>query len=111
MLLAGVRNETLAGSLLVKNAELIFVSKGDNAVFRGFMFINSEGRIEQIGRANRPLNCLKADEVLDALGKVVAGFISAIAIFTLSPLRGLRHDENLYGWFGSMEPLSATRYW
>ena len=99
LLLTGVFNETLAGSLLVKNAELITVSKSDNAVFRGFMFINSEGRIEQIGPGEPPAE-LQADEVLDALGKVVApGFISAHSHIYMSPLRGLGHDENLYGWF------------
>ena len=77
LLLTGVFNETLAGSLLVKNAELITVSKSDNAVFRGFMLINPEGRIEQIEPGEPPAE-LQADEVLDALGKVVApGFISA----------------------------------
>ena len=54
LLLTGVFNETLAGSLLVKNAELITVSKSDNAVFRGFMLINSEGRIDQIEPGEPP---------------------------------------------------------
>ena len=54
LLLTGVCNETLAGTLLVKNAELITVSESDNAVFRGFMLINSEGRIDQIEPGEPP---------------------------------------------------------
>ena len=99
LLLAGFTGQASAGSLLVKNAELITVSSRHEPAFRGYMLVNAQGRIESIGVGAAP-DDLQADEVLDVEGKVVApGFISAHSHIYMSPLRGLGHDENLYGWF------------
>ena len=76
------------------------MSKRDNAVLRGFLLIKAEGQIEQIG-PGEPLADLQADELLDALAKVVApSLISAHSRIYTGPPRGLRRDEKLYGWFG-----------
>jgi len=85
--------------LLVKNALLITMEPGQEAPFMGYFTVDEAGRIAELHRGEAPEG-LAAARVLDAEGRLVApGFISAHSHIYMSPLRGLGHDQNLYGWF------------
>lgn len=85
--------------LLVKNATFITMAQGGQAPFQGYMVVDKQGRISAIESGKAPAS-VQASRVLDASGKVIApGFISAHSHIYMSPLRGLGHDQNLYGWF------------
>ncbi|MEM1112494.1 MAG: amidohydrolase family protein [Pseudomonadota bacterium] len=89
----------LANRLLVKDGLFITMAPGQEAVFRGYMLVGADGRITALHQGEAPA-ALKADTVLDAAGSIIApGFISAHSHIYMSPLRGLGHDQNLYGWF------------
>ncbi|MEM0955151.1 MAG: amidohydrolase family protein [Pseudomonadota bacterium] len=88
-----------APKLLVKNAMLITMEPGQEASFMGYFTVGEDGRIEELHQGKAPA-ALKATKVLDAGGRIIApGFISAHSHIYMSPLRGLGHDQNLYGWF------------
>lgn len=84
--------------LLVENATLITVAPGAKP-FAGYLLVDAAGRIAAIGHGTAPEG-VDAIRRIDANGAVVApGFISAHSHIYMSPLRGLGHDQNLYGWF------------
>ena len=86
-------------ALLVKNALLVTMEPGQETPFEGYFTVAADGRIAALHQGEAPA-ALKADTVIDANGKIVApGFISAHSHIYMSPLRGLGHDQNLYGWF------------
>jgi len=88
-----------APKLLVKNALLITMEPGQEAPFMGYFTVEEDGRIGELHQGKAPA-ALKANKVLDAGGRIIApGFISAHSHIYMSPLRGLGHDQNLYGWF------------
>lgn len=90
-----------AVDLLVKNALLIPCDPAGPRSFSGHMTVDAEGRILAIA-AGEPSASVEASaaRVLDVGGKIVApGFISAHSHLYMSPLRGLGHDQTLYGWF------------
>jgi len=92
-------NDVMADSLLVKNATFITMATDDKKPFNGYMLVGDNGLISKIEQGEAPEE-LTADRVLDVQGKVIApGFISAHSHIYMSPLRGLGHDQNLYGWF------------
>lgn len=94
-----------AESLLVTNAHLIPVDPAQPASYLGYMLVDRGGRIAAIGAGEAPAT-LKADRVMDAGGRFVApGFLSAHSHIYMSPLRGLGHDQTLYGWFRAWDRL------
>ncbi|WP_317930058.1 amidohydrolase family protein [Halioxenophilus sp. WMMB6] len=85
-------------ALLVKNATLITVAEDQPDAFLGYMTVADDGRIVAVAAGEPP--AVSAKKVIDLAGAVVApGFISAHSHIYMSPLRGLGHDQNLYGWF------------
>ncbi|MCY4213556.1 MAG: amidohydrolase family protein [Gammaproteobacteria bacterium] len=85
--------------LLVRNALLITMEPGQEAPFEGYFTVDGTGRITELRQGDPPA-ALTANRVIDAAGRIVApGFISAHSHIYMSPLRGLGHDQNLYGWF------------
>ncbi len=87
--------------LLVKNALLITCDPARPSSFSGYMTVSADGRILAVepGAPSAEL-AASAARTLDAAGKIVApGFISAHSHLYMSPLRGLGHDQTLYGWF------------
>jgi cytosine/adenosine deaminase-related metal-dependent hydrolase len=84
--------------LLIHNAMLITVDPEQKDAFLGYMAVGNSGRIARIGEGKAP--DINAEKVIDLKGQIVApGFISAHSHIYMSPLRGLGHDQNLYGWF------------
>ncbi|MEM9621392.1 MAG: amidohydrolase family protein [Pseudomonadota bacterium] len=96
-----VQTEAKGYKLAVHNAHIITMapgSEGEDPLF-GYLLIGQDGRIAQISAGPLPED-LVVQRVIDAAGAVVApGFISAHSHIYMSPLRGLGHDQNLYGWF------------
>jgi len=87
-----------ADTLLVKNGLFITMAPGQEEAFAGYMTVGDDGKITTVAAGEAPAS-LKADRVIDAQGKFVApGFISAHSHLAFSPLRGVGHDETLYGW-------------
>jgi 5-methylthioadenosine/S-adenosylhomocysteine deaminase len=87
--------------LLVKNAQLIPCDPAQPSSFYGYMTVDADGRILAMEAGEPPAELTaSAVRMLDAAGKIVApGFISAHSHLYMSPLRGLGHDQTLYGWF------------
>lgn len=103
LLLIGVATWTQAqeeeAALLLTNATLITMDRERPDAFSGYMLIDAAGRIMSIGPGAAPA-AIEAAETRDMMGRIVApGFISAHSHVYMSPLRGLGHDANLYGWF------------
>ena len=85
--------------LLVENAQLLTMARSMAEPFIGYLLVGADGRIAALG-AGAPPEGTTARRLLDAAGAIVApGFISAHSHIYMSPLRGLGHDVNLYGWF------------
>jgi len=87
--------------LLVKNALLIPCDPKQAASFSGYMTVADDGKILAVepGEPSAEL-AASAARTLDAAGKIIApGFVSAHSHLYMSPLRGLGHDQTLYGWF------------
>ncbi|MFT7218717.1 MAG: 5-methylthioadenosine/S-adenosylhomocysteine deaminase [Candidatus Azotimanducaceae bacterium] len=86
-------------NLIIKNAMLITVAPDTPDAFNGYLAVGRDGRISHLGAGDPPAS-IKAPKTIDMGGKVIApGFISAHSHLYMSPLRGLGHDQNLYGWF------------
>lgn len=104
--------------LLVKNALLIPVVDGRPDSFRGYFTVGTDGRILAV-ESGEPSSELasSAARILDATGRIVApGFVSAHSHLYMSPLRGLGHDQTLYGWFESWDrylrhAMADDLYW
>ncbi len=103
LILAGLWYPAFAApvDLLVKNALLIPVDPAQPTSFQGHMTVAADGRILTVQPGEPPAEVVAgAQRVLDVAGKIVApGFVSAHSHLYMSPLRGLGHDQTLYGWF------------
>ncbi len=117
-LLTAVRAAASPVDLLVKNALLIPCDPAQPSSFSGYMTVSADGRILAV-EAGAPSAEIAASaaRTLDAAGKIVApGFISAHSHLYMSPLRGLGHDQTLYGWFRAWDNYlkhsdSEDLYW
>ena len=86
------------GTLLIENARIISMAP-ERSPFEGYMLVGKDGRITALGEGSPPEN-VQVTRRLDVDRAIVApGFISAHSHIYMSPLRGLGHDQNLYGWF------------
>ena len=85
--------------LLLENATIISVAADQPDAFVGYMVVDEKGIISDIAAGAAPESVV-AEQEIDLDGKIIApGFISAHSHIYMSPLRGLGHDVNLYGWF------------
>ncbi|MFO1451731.1 MAG: amidohydrolase family protein [Opitutaceae bacterium] len=92
-------------SLLLTQAHLLPVDPAQPAAFVGYLLVDRSGKIAAMGPGDPPPG-LKADRVMDVGGRFVApGFLSAHSHIYMSPLRGLGHDQTLYGWFRAWDRL------
>lgn len=111
-LVVGARAETL----LVKDAMLITMKRGQEKPFVGYFRVGDNGRISHLAEGSPPAG-LAADQTIDARGKLIGpGFISGHSHIYMSPLRGLATDQTLYGWvkgFGAFTDRATAEdlYW
>ena len=103
-------------SLMIRNATLITVDPDKPDAFNGYLVVGGDGRISHVGEGDPPTDII-ASKTIDMGGQVVApGFISAHSHIYMSPLRGLGHDQNLYGWFKAWDyylrhTTAEDNYW
>lgn len=94
-----------ATKLIVRNALIITVLRGAEP-YRGYLIVDADGRIADIGPGDPPAG-IRSAALLDAQGRFVApGFISAHSHLFQSPLRGLGHDSTLYGWLDAINRIN-----
>ncbi|CAN5360988.1 hypothetical protein BH09ACT6_BH09ACT6_01240 [soil metagenome] len=89
----------------IVNAVIIPMSDGTDW-FRGWMSVDSDGRISGLGEGEAPAS--STGPVLDAQGSFVApGFVSAHSHLFTSGMRGMTPGDNLYGWVGTQSSFIA----
>lgn len=100
-------------ALTIVDALLLTMADGQDA-FRGWMSVDSEGKIAGIGPGEPPA---REGTVLDAAGRIVApGFVSAHSHLHTSGLRGLAAGQPLYPWLQANTQLllgasAEDMYW
>lgn len=84
--------------LIVENATIIPVDGSGTYIDGGYMTVDVDGRIVDIGEGLAPPNA-SAPKVLDAAGKfIMPGFLSGHSHLYQSPWRGLGIHYTLHGW-------------
>ncbi len=95
-----------ADALLVKNAMLITMKRGEEKPYVGYFTVGGDGRITALAAGAAPAGHA-ADRVIDAAGKIIGpGFLSGHSHIYMSPLRGLATDQTLYGWVNGFGPFT-----
>ncbi|GAA0996548.1 8-oxoguanine deaminase [Subtercola frigoramans] len=93
-------------ALTVMNAIIIPMADGTEW-FRGWMTVDSDGRISGLGEGDAPAS--QTGETVDAHGSFVApGFVSAHSHIFTSGMRGMTPGENLYGWVGTQSSFISA---
>jgi cytosine/adenosine deaminase-related metal-dependent hydrolase len=89
--------------LVIKNARLITLDPQRPDCFDGWLAVDENGRVADLGEGEAPSD---ATETVDAAGAFVApGFVSGHSHLATSGSRGLGQDSALYAWADQM-----TRY-
>jgi cytosine/adenosine deaminase-related metal-dependent hydrolase len=88
--------------LLVTNAVLITMAPNQKVPFVGYLLVDSEGRLVQVG-AGKPAAGLTAQQTWDAHGEwIIPGFLSAHSHLWQSAFRGIAADKTLPGWIDGL---------
>ncbi len=88
--------------LLVTNAYLITMAPSQKTPFTGYMLVDSDGKLVQVGAGNPPAG-LTAEETWDAHGDwIVPGFLSAHSHLWQAAFRGIAPDKTLPGWIDGL---------
>jgi cytosine/adenosine deaminase-related metal-dependent hydrolase len=88
--------------LLVTNAVLITMATDQKEPFVGYLLIDEEGRLVQVG-AGKPAASLAAEQTWDAHGEwIIPGFLSAHSHLWQSAFRGIAADKTLPGWIDGL---------
>lgn len=89
-----------ANRLLVTNAMIVTLAKGEEEPFRGYVAVDAAGKIAAIGRGDPPAS-LAATLVFDADGQVaMPGFVSGHNHLRGSVSRGIASDRHVSEWTG-----------
>lgn len=84
-------------ALLVKNAMLVTLEDGQPEPFLGYLAVDDQGRIAEIGSGTAPKGT-KAAHTLDARQRIVMpGFLSGHSHLSASVMRGINADRELDG--------------
>jgi cytosine/adenosine deaminase-related metal-dependent hydrolase len=84
--------------LIVTNAYLITMAPDQKTPFIGYLVVNDEGKITQVGPGSPPAG-LTAQETWDARGDwIIPGFLSAHSHLWQAAFRGISPDQTLPGW-------------
>jgi cytosine/adenosine deaminase-related metal-dependent hydrolase len=88
--------------LLVKNARLITMADGQKEPFIGYLLVDEEGRLTEVGKGDPPSG-VTARETWDAHGEwIIPGFLSAHSHLWQSAFRGIAADKTLPGWIDGL---------
>ena len=95
--------------LLVKNARIFTMAKGQEKPFVGYMLVSEDGRFVAIAEGEPPSGVI-AREIFDAHGKwVIPGFLSAHSHLWQSAFRGLAAEKTLLGWIDELYGERASK--
>jgi len=93
---------TVPAKLVVKNAFILTMAKGQREPVKGYLVVGVDGRLSAVAPGDPPLG-LQARQSLDAGGHwVIPGFISAHSHLWQSAFRGLGADQTLMGWLDAL---------
>lgn len=88
--------------LLVKNAVLITMAPNQKRPFVGYLLVDGDGRLLQVG-SGEPAANLTARQTWDARGEwIIPGFLSAHSHLWQSAFRGIAADQTLPGWIDGL---------
>jgi cytosine/adenosine deaminase-related metal-dependent hydrolase len=89
-----------AAKLVVTNARLFTMAKGQEQPFTGYLVVADDGTLATVAEGAPPATVLAPGvETWDAQGKwILPGFISAHSHLWQSAYRGLASDQTLMGW-------------
>ena len=105
-----IAQATAEARLLVVNARLITMAPEQRDPFAGYLVVDENGRIEQIGPGDPP-TAITATYTFDASGKaVLPGFLSGHSHLMQSVERGLAADQELLGWISGRSGRAAGGY-
>ena len=99
-----------SAKLLVKNARIFTIARGQEKPFVGYLLVGNDGRIVAVGEGDAPSG-VNAQETFDAHGKwVIPGsFFSAHSHLWQSAFRGLAAEKTLLGWIDELYGERASK--
>ena len=93
--------------LLVKNAFILTMAKGQREPVKGYLLVGEDGRILAVAAGDPPAG-QQARDIVDAGGHwVIPGFISAHSHLWQSAFRGLAADKTLMAWIDALYTPAA----
>jgi cytosine/adenosine deaminase-related metal-dependent hydrolase len=98
-----------AAKLVVTNARLFTMAKGQEQPFTGYLVVAEDGTLATVAEGAPPAGVLAPGvETWDAQGKwILPGFISAHSHLWQSAYRGLASDQTLMGWIQAVYMKNA----
>jgi 5-methylthioadenosine/S-adenosylhomocysteine deaminase len=93
--------------LVVKNAFILTMAKGQREPVKGYLLVGEDGRLLTVAAGDPPAGT-QAKEVLDAGGHwIIPGFISAHSHLWQSAFRGMAADKTLLAWIDALYTPAA----
>ncbi len=100
---------TEPAKLLVKNAQIFTMARGQEKPFAGYLLVGNDGRIVAVGEGVPP-SSVNARTIFDAQGQwVIPGFLSAHSHLWQSAFRGLAAEKTLLGWIDELYGERASK--
>jgi len=88
--------------LVVQNAYLITMAQGQKEPFTGYLVVDEDGKIVEVGKGAPPV-ALTGQPTWDAHGDwIIPGFLSAHSHLWQSAFRGIAADQTLPGWIDGL---------
>jgi 5-methylthioadenosine/S-adenosylhomocysteine deaminase len=98
---------TPSAKLLVKNAFILTMAKGQREPVKGYLLVGEDGRLLAVAAGDPPAGT-QAKDVLDAGGHwIIPGFISAHSHLWQSAFRGMAADKTLLAWIDALYTPAA----
>jgi 5-methylthioadenosine/S-adenosylhomocysteine deaminase len=98
---------TTPAKLVVKNAFILTMAKGQREPVKGYLLVSEDGRLLTVAAGDPPAGT-QAKDVLDAGGHwIIPGFISAHSHLWQSAFRGMAADKTLLAWIDALYTPAA----
>jgi len=95
--------------LVVKNALLFTMAKGQEKPFLGYLVVDGDGKLTAVGAGDPPAG-VATGETWDAAGHwVIPGFLSAHSHLWQASFRGIAADRTLPGWLDGLYDQRASK--
>jgi 5-methylthioadenosine/S-adenosylhomocysteine deaminase len=102
-------SQTSPAKLLIKNALIMTMARGQKAPVTGYLLVGEDGRLLAVAGGAPPAG-IQAKETWDAEGHwILPGFLSAHSHLWQSAFRGLAADQTLMGWINALYGQTALR--